>query len=99
MTEPYTPPKPMPERDATSGNRGTTAASGTLTADPAEVKVVPPGWIRERVHIGDGHYKWSEPFDPVARAKEEADEYALKLEQSGEAAKAKEREAALKKKS
>jgi hypothetical protein len=58
---------------------GPTAAAGTLARDANEVKATPAGWIRERVHIGDGHFKWSEPFDPVARAAETAEVEAEKM--------------------
>jgi hypothetical protein len=53
-------------------NPQSSVAAGTLARDANEVKVTPQGWIRERVHIGDGHYAWSLPFDPLARAAEEA---------------------------
>lgn len=62
-----------------TSDRGTTAAAGTLVSDANQVKATPAGWIRERVHIGDGHFKWSEPFDPMARHREEAEAAAEKL--------------------
>jgi hypothetical protein len=51
--------------------RQPSAAAGTLARDANEVKATPYGWIRERVHVGDGHFVWSEPFDPMKRAAEE----------------------------
>jgi hypothetical protein len=59
------------------------AAAGTLARDANEVKVTPSGWIRERVHVGDGHFVWSEPFDPKVRAAEEAEAEQQRLKIRG----------------
>ncbi len=54
--------------------------AGTVASDASDVKVVPPHFIRERVHTGHGNFAWSEPFDPIERAKADlaAEEERLK---------------------
>lgn len=83
MPDPFDPRidanRPDANRAAPNLPREPTAAAGTLARDANEVKATPAGWIRERVHIGDGNFKWSEPFDPLARAKEEAEAAAEKM--------------------
>jgi hypothetical protein len=76
----------MPEAEQSASALTSDSAApkaGTIASDANEVKTVPPHWIREKLHTGHGNYKWSEPFDPIERAKEEQAAEDERLKQRG----------------
>jgi hypothetical protein len=72
-----------PQTDVSAALSRPATAAGTIANDADEKRVVPPHYIREKIHTGHGNFVWSEPFDPAERVKEEAEARRASLAQRG----------------